>query len=411
MKKISLILVTIIVFVSMLMLGSCGDYVIYIGPKPTSDSTTTNATTPIVTKPQPTTTTTASTTTTAPAPDTYEAMDLFNTNLSPYIMLGDYKGLTIEVNQLEVSAEEVEFYIQQVLAIDGEYNKVREGVITEKLVFNFDYTGYLLKADGTKDKAFDGGAGTNQLAYIEGDTLYTLSSSGVGSFIDGFAQGILGHSVGETFDIQVTFPEDYQSADLKGKTVIFEIKLNHISQGNFTDGWVKEYTNDEHKTCDEYREYVTGILNDSLKDSRVAIMWETIINNSVIIEIPEQEYNYWYYTFRDEVEYYVMMYQMYGYSVTYEDMLLQFGFENDAALRKYAEEIVIEELVIFAVIKAEGIEATDEEYRILLDSLIEQTGKTEEEVLKQYSEEVIREQIIFNKLDDIIYNLNIFVQK
>ena len=74
-------------------------------------------------------------------------------------------------------------------------------------------------------------------------------------------------------------------------------------------------------------------------------------------------------------------------------------------------EIVIEELVIFAVIQAEGIEATDEEYRIMLDSLIEQTGKTEEEVLKSYSEETIRQQIILNKIDGIIYDLTIFVQK
>ena len=357
-----------------------------------------------------TTTTIPTTTTTAPRP-TYDPMNLFDTDVSQYVTLGDYKGMTIEVEQLEATDEEIDFYIEQLLAIDGEYTKIREGIISEKVVFSFDYTGYLMKEDGTRDKAFDGGAGTNQLAYISEDVLYTLSSSGVGTFIDGFAQGILGKNVGETFDIQATFPEKYQSADLAGKKVIFEIKLNHITQGNFTDGWVKEYSKDEYKTCDEYKEYARKTINDTLKSNRVNLLWDTIIDNAVIIEVPEQEYNYWYYQFRDEIEYYVMMYQMYGYSYTYEDILQMYGFENDEALQEYAKEIVIEELVIFAIIQAENITATDEEYRILLDSLIEQMGKSEEEVLNTYSEEKIRQQIILNKVDGIVYDLNTFAVK
>lgn len=355
-----------------------------------------------------TSTTVPTTTTTRP---TYDPMNFFTTDISQYVTLGDYKGMTIEVDQLEASEEEVEFYIQQMLVIDGEYTKIREGIIAEKDIFSFDYKGYLLKEDGTKDKEFDGGSATNQLAYIDGETFYTLSSSGVGTFIDGFAQGILGQNVGETFDIDVTFPSNYGSADLAGKKVIFTIKLNHIAQGDFTDGWVKEYSKGEYETCDAYRVYVKKTIDDTLKSNRIALLWDQIIENAVIVEVPEQEYNYWYYSFRDEIEYYVMMYQMYGYSYTYEDILQMYGFENDKALQKYAEEIVIEEMIIFAVINAENIEATDEEYRILLDSLIEQTGKTEEEVLKTYSEEKIRQQIVLNKVDGIIYDLNTFVLK
>ena len=297
------------------------------------------------------------------------------------------------------------------LAINGEYTKVREGVVAEKNIFNFDYTGYYLKDDGTKDKTLEKGSGTKQLAYIDGDVFYILSSSGVSTFIDGFAQGILGQTVGETFDIDITFPSNYGDTNLAGKKVVFTIKLNHIASGNFTDAWVKEYSNGKYETCDAYRAYVKKAIDDTLEQNRIALLWEKITENSVIIEVPEQEYNYWYYSFRDEVEYYVMMYQMYGYNYTYEDMLQMYGFENDAALKKYAEEIVIEELIVFSVIKAEGIEATDEEYRILLDSLIEQTGKTEEEVLKTYSEEKIRQQIILNKVDGIVYDLNTFVLK
>lgn len=354
------------------------------------------------------TTTTPATTTTRPK---YDAMDLFNTDITKYVTLGDYKGLTIEVEQMEASDEEVEFYINQILCVEGESTKIREGVIAEQMIFNFDYTGYYRNDDGTRGTAFSGGTGTNQLAYIKDDVLYTLSSSGVGTFIDGFAQGILGQNVGETFDIVVTFPEDYQSADLKGKTVIFEIKLNHIAEGNFTDGWVKEYSKGEQATCDEYRAYVKETINNTLKDNNINLLWAKIIENAVVVEIPDQEYNYWYYYFREQVEYYQMMYQMYGMNYTYEQMLAMFGFADDKALQDYAKEIVIEELITFAIIQAEGIEATDEEYRVMLDTLMEQMGKSEEEVLKTYDEKTIRQQIILNKVNDIIYDLNIFVLK
>ena len=353
-------------------------------------------------------TTTPATTTTRPK---YDAMDLFNTDITKYVTLGDYKGLTIEVEQMEASDEEVEFYINQILCVEGESTKIREGVIAEQMIFNFDYTGYYRNDDGTRGTAFSGGAGTNQLAYIKDDVLYTLSSSGVGTFIDGFAQGILGKNVGETFDIVVTFPEDYQSADLKGKTVIFEIKLNHIAEGNFTDGWVKEYSKGEQTTCDEYRAYVKETINKTLKDNNINLLWAKIIENAVVVEIPDQEYNYWYYYFREQVEYYQLMYQMYGMNYTYEQMLAMFGFADDKALQDYAKEIVIEELITFAIIQAEGIEATDEEYRVMLDTLMEQMGKSEEEVLKTYDEKTIRQQIILNKVNDIIYDLNIFVLK
>lgn len=353
-------------------------------------------------------TTTTPTTTTRPQ---YDAMDLFNTDITQYVTLGDYKGMTIEVEQMEASEEDVIFYINQILCIDGEYTKVREGVIEEQMIFNLDYTGYYMKNDGTKGTTFSNGAATNQLAYIQGDVFYTLRSSGVGTFVDGFAQGIIGKNVGETFDINVTFADDYQIDDLKGKTVIFEIKLNHIAQGNFTDGWVKEYTNDEYKTCEEYKVYVEETINDTLKSNNMNLLWAKIIENAVVSEIPEQEYNYWYYYFREQVEYYVLMYQMYGMNYTYEQMLTMFGFADDKALQDYAKEIVIEELITFAIIQAEGIEATDEEYRIMLDTLIEQMGKSEEEVLKTYDEKTIRQQIILNKVNDVIYDLNTFVLK
>ena len=361
-----------------------------------------------------TTTTTPSTTTTTKPPRTqYNAMDLFNTDMSQYVTLGDYKGLTIETEQLEVSDDEVEWQIGLVLAIQDEFTKIREGQISERVVFSFDFTGYLLKDDGTKDKAFDGGSGTNQLAYIEDNTLYTLSSSGIGSFIDGFAQGMLGASVGETLDLDITFPEDYQSADLKGKKTIFEVKINFIAKPEFSDGWVKEYTKDEYKTCDEYRAYIKETMEGIVKDSNLTLLWDQILENSVVT-IPEEQFNYVYYSYRYQIEDYATMFGM-----SYEDFLstgygaylLGVSFTTDKELRDYVNEGLTYELVMVAIVQAEGIEASDEEYREMLDTLIEQMGKTEAEVLETYSEEYIREQLALQKVDEVIYDLNTFVLK
>ena len=363
-----------------------------------------------------TTTTTApttTTTTTAPRP-TYDPMDLYNTDVSQYVLLGDYKGLTIETDQISISDEEAEFQIGLVLAIDGEFTKLREGQINEKSIFSFDYKGYFLKDDGTKDKAFDNGAGPDQLAYIDGDVLYTVSSNGISNFIDGFAQGMINTTVGDTFDLPITFPENYGVADLAGKKTVFEIKINYIADTLFTDGWVKEYTNDAYKTCDEYRTFVKETLNDTIKTSNTTLLWETIIDNAVIT-IPEQQFNYVYYSYRYQLEDYASMFGM-----TYEDfmksgyaayLLGNNSIVSDESLVNYVKEGLTYELVMLAIIQAENITASDEEYRIMLDSLIEQMGKSEEEVLKTYSEEYIRQQLVLQKIDEVVYDMNEFVLK
>ena len=359
-----------------------------------------------------TTTTTPATTTTTRK--TYEPMDLFNTTVSEYVTLGDYKNMTIETDQIEVSDEELEMQINILLAMDGEFTKEREGIISEKVFFDFDFTGYLANEDGTKGLAFPGGSSEDkgQLAYIDGDVLKTISSSGVGSFIDGFAQGILNKNVGDTFDLAITFPENYDP-EMAGKKTIFEIKINYIAKLNFTDGWVKEYTKEEQKTCDEYREYLRDTINDMIKESNTSLVWEKIIENS-IVEIPEQQFNYVYYSYRYQIEDYAAM-----FGVSYEDFLksgyasyvLGINVSSDEALVKYVNEGLSYELLMIAIIQAEDIKVSDEEYRVMLDTLIEQTGKTEAELLEIYTEEYIRQQLALNEVGNVVYELNTFVLK
>lgn len=340
----------------------------------------------------------------------YEPMDFFNVDVSEYLTLGQYKDLAVEVDRVEVSQEEIDTQIMILLAQKNEFTKVREGTITEKVIFSFDYTGYYKKSDGTRGDAFSGGADTDQLAYIDGDVFVTVDASKTGTFIDGFAQGILGATVGSTFTIDVTFPTNY-GGSMAGQNVEFEIKINYIAETHFTDAWVKEYTSDQYKTTDEFVEYLRTSINEDIKDANLESIWLAIAEKATLDKIPQQQYDYIYHAMKDEVEGYVIYSQYYfGQQLDYAGVLVQLGFKDEAEFEEYVDEYakayIKSELVIYAVLQAENIGVSDEEYRIFMDSLVESTGKTEEALLEQYGEEEIRRAVMMQNLDIFVFNNN-----
>lgn len=358
-----------------------------------------------------TTTTTANPNTSEPVPE-YDPLVFFDMDLTQYVTLGQYKDLVIEADKVEASYEEVDFEIYKVMCVAGDITKLYEGTVTEKAVFSFDYTGYFKNEDGTLGEKFSGGSATNQLAYIDGTDFITLSSSGEGSFIDGFAQGMINATVGETFKIDIIFPSNYGSQEMAGKKTIFEVKVNYIASGEPTDGWVKQYTSDEYKTVDELREALKKDIEDNLKATNVSLLWKEIIKGAIVHSVPQEQLDILYNYFVSEVESYVLYSEYYfGTKLDFNGVLVKLGFKNTDELRDYAKEIIEDDLVYYAVIQAENLTASDEEYRLLLDTIIEQTKKTEEEVLAIYGEDYIRKQIVLNKLDDHVYDLNTFVLK
>lgn len=348
----------------------------------------------------------------------YQALDYSSINLSDYVTLGAYKGFTIEVDQVEATEEEIDTQIDFILILNNAFNKIEQGTISESDVFSFDFTGYLIeeKEDGTKElKEFANGSGKNQLAYIEDNTLFTVSSQGIGSFIDGFAQAMLNAKVGDTLKIPITFPDNYHSTDMAGKKTIFKVKINYIAQPTLTDKWVEDNTNGELKTCEEYREYIRGAINDIIDESNQALLWNEIIS-AAKVTIPEQQFNYLYYTeYRYMFEDYATMFGM-----TY-DQFLQSGYAayfmkveiySDSALISYVNQSITNELILRAIIEAEGIEVTDEIYNAFMETLMEKTGKTEAELLTEYGgKDIIVEEILLDRVNKMILEENKFVIK
>ena len=147
----------------------------------------------------------------AEEPEYFSAFNL--DNLSDYVQLGEYKGIEVTAQDTTVTDEDVETELQsQVENATPIYEEITEGTVADGDVVNIDYEGTL---DGV---AFDGGT----------DTDFNLTI-GSGQFIDGFEDGLIGKNIGDTVELNLTFPEDYTvNSDLAGQDVVFTVTINYV---------------------------------------------------------------------------------------------------------------------------------------------------------------------------------------
>ncbi len=276
--------------------------------------------------------------------------------LKPEVKLGKYKGVKVDKADTAVTDEEV----------DAEINKERENnarniEVTDRAVKDGDMT--VIDFEGFVDgTAFDGGKGEN----------YPLTI-GSGTFIPGFEEQLVGAQIGEEVEVNVTFPEDYQAEELKGKAALFKCTVREIKEKELPeldDEFASEVS--EFETLAEYKEDVRATLTSKkekeAKDAKEAAVIEAIVNDSEM-EIPEamlltQQ--------KQMVDEFAQRMQMQGISM---DQYLQFtGATYDKMMeqvRPQAERRIKSRLVLEAVVKAENIEASDADYEEELKSMAE----------------------------------------
>lgn len=348
----------------------------------------------------------STTTTTKPndPPKKYDPMDFFVTDVSSYVTLGQYKNFDIEIEMLEITQEYIDEQIKNIIVSNGDFVKVESGIIEENTIFSFDFTGYL------NGEAFEGGAAKDYKAYISDNVFYIVGGS---TFIPGFAEGILGKSVGDEFDLDITFPEDYHSADLAGKQTVFHVKINHILEAApFTDELAKKYSNNTYSTTQDFVDYLFKYYKEQLDGLKSNLAWKEIIENATIIEIPQQEYDYFYNYYYSNIESYASSYGMDVESflkMGYAQYFFGYEFKSIDELKEYVKGLVKEELVIFAVMQTENITVSDEEYNTFLDELVAGTNTKKEDIIKEYGEEYIRESIQIEKVNDFVAENNNFI--
>lgn len=271
-------------------------------------------------------------------------------NVADYVTLGEYKGVEVSVDAPVVTDEYLDSYIDYVLQSNMVTTEITDRPVEEGDIVNIDYEG---KIDGV---AFDGGTAQG----------YDLTI-GSGTFIDGFEDGLIGAETGETVDVNVTFPENYQGEEVAGKDAVFTVTVNSISVETLpelTDEFVQGLDVGVN-TVEEYRQYAYDLLMEeeqATHDSNAEIaVLEAVMAGSQIQDPPEDMTNRYYNRIIDNMTYYA---SLYGYDL--ETFLSMQGTSEDA-IRESAVQAGQEIIVMQAIADAEGLSVTNEE----LDAEIE----------------------------------------
>lgn len=315
--------------------------------------------------------------------------------------LGKYVGVEIPNIDTSVSDQDVEEQINTELTQDPDVVEVTDRAVQEGDTVNIDYT-------GTKDGvAFDGGSATGYNLVI-----------GSNSFIEGFEAGLIGHSIGEDVKLDLTFPKDYNNADLAGAAVVFDVKINSISVSSpatLTDEWVNKHTNGEQKTVDEFKAAVKANLEEqrskSAKSQDQYNAIAAVIADSKFEmkdEAIDFEYNNIYKPIDNMITQYGMDLDQYAsaYGMSADELKTQ--------IRNQAESYVKQVIVTREIYKKEKMSLTDEDYQVVVDlnggsltkdELIQQYGKDEvEETAKTYK--VVNFILDNAKRTDVTVNIN-----
>lgn len=300
----------------------------------------------------------------AKIPDEYDYDDL-----SKYIELGKYKNLEYEKYDTEVTQHEVMEYIYKQMDSNKQTEEVKSGTVTKDSIAVIDYDGRY------KGKQIDG-------AYAEGVSIDMSTND----YLPDFMNGILGRKVGETFTMQVVFPENYAD-EYAGKTIDFTVTIHSLmvtKTPEYNDSYVKKNT--EYSSTKEYEKAVKKQLSESKKaeasDSDELELFNTILENSKLIKCPKKEYEARYNSI---VETYKA--QAKDYDSSFEKYLKEeLGVSKEEfykEAKESAESAVKQELILHQIARNEDISITRSEYNDYLDELLEGIGSSKSEYKKQ----------------------------
>lgn len=291
-------------------------------------------------------------------------------NTDEYVTLGEYTGLDVTVDTYGFSDADVEeqmqaefeYYVEYMDAY--EYTALQKDTVENGDIVNLDYSG---KKDG---EAFDGG--TAQGAHLE---------IGSGSFIPGFEDGLVGHTVGESFDLPLTFPETYTNADLAGQEVVFEIKLNSIDERNMpqmTDEMIAGMGL-EYQTVDAYREgireYLQSTCDEQNENAKTAAIWTAVYEKCEVKDAPQELVE----DVQARIEANAQAYADY-YGLSLDDFIQQnMGLtreEYEQQALESAQDTAKEKLAVAALAKQAGITLSDEDVKEYAQKEYEEYGYT-----------------------------------
>ena len=295
---------------------------------------------------------------------------MFTITTKPEVKLGKYKKLGIKKEKVEVTKEEIENALKETLNRYAE-NVVKEGKVETGDIAIIDFEGF------KDDVAFEGGKGEN----------YSLTI-GSNTFIPGFEDQIIGMEKGEEKDINVTFPEDYHSEDLKGQPVVFKVKVNEIKttkipelDKDFFEDLGMEGINSKESLEKQLEENIKVHKEQHAEDHFIDELLKKGIEN-MEVDIPEAMIN-------EELDRMIRQYEenLKRQGLTLEQFY-QFTNSDEAALKdqmkEEAEKRVASRLLLEAIKVEEKIEISDKDAKKEAEELAKKYNMEKDEFLKLF---------------------------
>ena len=307
----------------------------------------------------------------------------------PEVKLGAYKDLEVSVEaSKEVTDEEVD------AKLENERKNLAELVVKEGAAENGDTVviDFVGSVDGVE---FDGGKGENHSLEL-----------GSGQFIPGFEDQLVGAKAGDEVEVKVTFPEDYQAADLAGKAAVFVTKVNEVKAKEVPalDDELAKDLDDEVETLDElkakYRKELEAAKEIAYDDAVEGAALDLAVENAEIVELPaemvEDEVHRAMNEFMGNMQRQGISPEMYFQitGTTQEDLHKQYEADADKRVKT--------NLVIEAVAAAEGFDATDEEIQKEINDLAAEYNMEVSQVSALLSPEMLKHDITMKKAVEVI---------
>ena len=307
--------------------------------------------------------------------------------VKPEIEVGEYKGLKAEKAPVAVTAEEVEAELKRKQEDCARIVDVDDRAVADGDIATINYEGF---NDGV---AFDGGKAE--------DFDLTIGS---GQFIPGFEEQIIGHAIGEEFDINVTFPEEYHADDLAGKPVVFKIKVNGIKVKELPeldDEFAKDVS--EFDTIAELKADIEKKMTEA-KQSEADRAFESklldLVTDSVKGEIPECMIEKAIDDMINDMDYRLRM-----QGLDFKTYLKYIGMDEQsvrATYKEQAEKDVKVMLAIEKIVALEGIEATAEEIEAHYQKFADGYGIELDQIKSMIPEKTAMGDITSKKAIDLI---------
>jgi trigger factor len=338
--------------------------------------------------------------TTESAYDEAVAITPVEVTANEYVELGDYKGLTIDVEKNEVTDADVEEEINNYLEGYADYETISDrDTVKEGDYVNVDYVCTIdgKKSDDYSDSDVDVKAGDGEINEYLG--------YGLGDDFD-LESKVIGAKVGSSVKTDFTFPADYDDASVAGKNCSMEVFINSISKEvipELTEEFVKNYT--ESKSVDEYKKDVRQTLEEQAEEEAEEMareqLWKKVVDNAKQTEefTPEmvaQELENVKAESQEVAEFY--------YGMTVEEFVKE---TTGMTMEEYAKYSLKGQCVEDLLMEAEKIEITDEDLKEEKQEIAKESGLDNvDEVTEIYSEDEIRSNLVAKKLNEKLLEYN-----